>query len=373
MNRKVLSTQTSCIRSFAEWAAGIDDCIGLTLGEPDFDTPKEIREAAKHALDCSFTHYPPGAGVFSLRDKLSKFEYTNKGLEYTPQEIIITNGATEAVASVLKAILNPGDEVIIFTPAFGLYRALTELYGGRCVAIDTADHDFDISGDKLRAAISDKTKCIVLNYPNNPTGATMSRSTADMLYEIVKDKNIFILCDEVYDTLVYDENHVSFATYAELREKLIIVQSFSKPYAMTGWRIGYIMADLPIVNEIFKCHQYTVSGVSHFSQIACLKALESDVDYMRDSYKERSEFVYKRLVEMGFEVMKPRGTFYIFPSTRKFSNSSMEFCHDLALKEKVVIIPAECFENQGYARISCCYNQRILDEAMNRIERFVRG
>lgn len=373
MNQQVLRIEKSGIRKFGEWAAQTEGCMYLTLGEPDFDTPEVIKEAAKKGLDLDMTHYPPGAGIASLRKKISAFEEQQSGLQYSPDEIIVTDGATEAIASILVAILNPGDEVIVPIPAFGLYRALIEMHGGKCVTIDTAETDFQLTKQQLESAISSKTKCLVLNSPNNPTGAAFSDKTLELVYQIVKDKDIFILCDEVYNRILYTDQYSSFSKYEDIRHKIIIAQSFSKPYSMTGWRVGYILADQPVAEEIFKVHQYTVSGISHFSQLACIEALDYDISEMTATYLKRMEYVYGRLIEMGMDVNRPQGAFYIFPSIKKYGMDSLTFCQRLVLEQKVAITPGICFDADDYVRISYCYSDENLKKALDAVERFIKS
>ncbi|MBN7774347.1 pyridoxal phosphate-dependent aminotransferase [Clostridium aminobutyricum] len=373
MNQQVLRIEKSGIRKFGEWASQTEGCMYLTLGEPDFDTPEVIKEAAKKGLDLDMTHYPPGAGIASLREKISDFEEAHCGLKYSPQEIIVTDGATEAIASILVAVMNPGDEVIVPIPAFGLYRALIEMHGGKCVTIDTAETNFQMTKEQLEAALSPKTKCLVLNSPNNPTGAAFSDETLDMIYQVVKDKDLFILCDDVYNRILYTENYSSFSKYQDIREKIIIAQSFSKPYSMTGWRVGYIMADMPVAEEIFKVHQYTVSGISHFSQLACIEALDYDISEMTATYLKRMEYVYGRLVAMGMDVNRPQGAFYIFPSIKKYGMDSLTFCQRLVLEQKVALTPGSCFDADDYVRISYCYSDEDLKKALDALEQFINS
>jgi aminotransferase len=372
MNNKVLRIEKSGIRKFGEWAAQTEGCMYLTLGEPDFETPDVIKEAAKRGLDLDMTHYPAGNGVLALRKKISAFEESSSGLKYAPDEIIVTDGATEAIASILVAMLNPGDEVIVPVPAFGLYRALIEMHGGKCVTINTTEAGFQITKDQLEEALSVNTKCLLLNSPNNPTGATLSEETLDMIYQVVKDRNLFILCDEVYNRILYTDNYSSFSKYQDIREKIIIAQSFSKPYSMTGWRVGYIMADKAVAEEIFKVHQYTVSGISHFSQHACIEALDYDISDMTATYLKRMEYVYSRLLKMGMEVSRPQGAFYLFPSIKKYGLDSLTFCQKLVLTEKVALTPGICFDADDYVRISYCYSDEDLKRALDALERFIK-
>ncbi len=266
----------SGIRQFTYLVRDTPGACALTIGEPDLNTPDVIKEAAKAALDANDTHYPPGNGYPYALEAISKFEAEAHGLHYAPSEIILTVGATEALFASFSTILNPGDEVIIPTPAFGLYEALVQLQGGVPVSLPTEHNHFQIVPEELKAAITDRTKAIILTSPNNPTGCVYTKETLDAVHAILRDKPIFVLCDDVYRTLTYCEDYHSFAEYQDMRDRIIVVQSFSKPYAMTGWRLGYCMADAKLMDRIQVFHQYCVTSVPSFVQRACVTALETD-------------------------------------------------------------------------------------------------
>ena len=295
LNSAVTEVELSGIRQFTYLVRDTPGACALTIGEPDLDTPEHIRAQAKAALDAGDTHYPPGNGYPYLLEAISRFEAQAHGLHYAPQEIIATVGATEALFVSFSTILNPGDEVIIPTPAFGLYDALVRLRGGVPVALPTEDNHFQIDPAALQAAITPKTKAIILNSPNNPTGCVYTKETLDGVHEVLRDKPIFVLCDDVYRAMVYGTEFHSFAEYQDMWDRIIVIQSFSKPYAMTGWRLGYCMADAPILDRIQVFHQYAVTSIPSFVQKACVTALETPTDDVCALFQKRRDYVYRRL------------------------------------------------------------------------------
>ena len=325
MNAALLGCQPSGIRRFTALAKAEPGCLFLTIGEPDFSTPEPIKEATKTALDQNLTHYPPGAGELYLRERISRFEQEQNGVSYSPEEILVVDGATEGLYLALRGILNPGDEVIVPTPAFGLYEPLVALSSGVYVPMDTCADHFQITPQNLAQHITAKSKAILLNSPNNPTGAVYTPESLDAVYQAAKEKNLFVLCDDVYAQLVY-EPYQSFSRYQDIREKIILIQSFSKPYAMTGWRMGYLCADRPVIEQLAKLHSYTVVSAVSFLQKGCAAALDYDPSPMVETYRRRRDYVYGRLVEMGIEVQKPQGAFYLFPSIQKYGMDSETFC-----------------------------------------------
>jgi len=283
----------------------------------------------------------------------------------------MTVGATEALFAAFSTILNPGDEVIIPTPAFLLYEALVQLRQGVTVHLPTEHNGYQINPEELKAAITDKTKAIVLTSPNNPTGCIYTKEALDAIHEILKDKPIFVLCDDVYRSLVYSGEYHSFAEYQDMRDRIIVINSFSKPYAMTGWRLGYCMADAPIMDRIQVFHQYSVTSVPAFVQKACVKALETDVSPVREIFRKRRDYVYKRLVDMGLEVQEPEGAFYMFINIKKYGMDSNTFCTRMLKEGLVGLIPGVHFGTEGYMRLSYCYSDEDLKEGLDRIEKFI--
>jgi aminotransferase len=373
LNEAVTRVQLSGIRQFTYMVRDTPGACALTLGEPDLNTPDRIKEAAKAALDANDTHYPPGNGFPYLLEAVSKFEAERHGLHYAPQEIIMTVGATEALFAAFSTILNAGDEVIIPTPAFGLYEALVQLRQGVAVPLPTEKNRFQIDPAALEAAITPRTKAIVLTSPNNPTGCMYSKENLDAIHGILKDKPIFVLCDDVYRQLVYSGEYHSFAEYTDMRDRIIVIQSFSKPYAMTGWRLGYCMADGPIMDRIQVFHQYAVTSIPAFVQKACVEALATDTADVTEIFRKRRDYVYKRLVDMGLEVQEPEGAFYMFISIEKFGMDSVTFCTRMLKEGLVGLIPGVHFGTEGYMRLSYCYSDEDLKEGLDRIEKFIRS
>ena len=372
LNQAVLNVQLSGIRRFTFLVRDTPGACALTIGEPDQNTPVPVKDAAKAALDANDTHYPPGNGYPYMLEDISEFEKQAHGLHYSPEEIILTIGATEGLFIALSTVLNPGDEVIIPTPAFSLYESITQLCRGVPVALPTEDHHFQIAPEALRVAITPRTKAIVLTSPNNPTGCIYTRETLDAVHEILRDKPIFVLCDDVYRTLIYTDDYHSFAEYTDMRDRIIVIQSFSKPYAMTGWRLGYCLADAPIRDRMQIFHQYSVVSAPAFVQPACAAALKFDTAPMVELFRKRRDYVYRRLTAMGLEVQEPEGAFYMFIKIRKYGMDSLAFCEKLLKEGLVGVIPGVYFGTEGYMRLSYCYSDEDLKEGLDRIERFLR-
>ena len=373
LNNAVTQVEISGIRQFSYLVRDTPGACALTIGEPDLNTPDAVKEAAKAALDDNDTHYPPGNGYTYLLEAISRFEETAHGLVYAPEEIVTTVGATEALSIALSAILNPGDEVIIPTPAFGLYEALVRLRGGVPVFLPTEDSRFQIVPEALAAAITPRTKAIVLTSPNNPTGCVYTRETLEGIHRILRDKPIFVLCDDVYRALCYTEDYHSFAEYADMRDRSIVVQSFSKPYAMTGWRLGYCMADAPVMSRIQVLHQYGVTSIPSFVQRACVTALGLPTDGVAEIFRKRRDYVYRRLRGMGLTVEEPQGAFYMFIDIRAFGMDSVTFCTRMLKENLVGLIPGIYFGTEGFMRLSYCYSDEDLKKGLDRVERFIKS
>ncbi|HPE15546.1 MAG TPA: aminotransferase class I/II-fold pyridoxal phosphate-dependent enzyme [Oscillospiraceae bacterium] len=372
MNPALFPIEKSTIREFTRLARETPGCIFLTIGEPDFPTSDPVKDAAKAALDADKTHYPEGNGEPYLRRAIADFEAAHHVLRYSPDEVIVTVGATEAIFTALFGILEPGDEVIVPMPAFPLYEAVIRLCRGVCVPLDTAPDGFQITEERLAAALSPRTKAIFVNSPNNPTGCILSEASLRTVRDAVLERNIFLLSDEVYRDLLYTDDYPTLSGRKELREKLIVIQSFSKPYAMTGWRVGYLLADEPVKAQLEKVHQYAVVSVNSFIQDACVTALGTSTDAMRETYRARRDYVYGRLCAMGLEVQKPEGAFYIFPSVARFGLSSADFCARMIREGLLAAVPGSCFGTEGFIRLSYCYGDETLHEGMDRLERFIR-
>ncbi len=371
LNPNVLSIKKSGIREFTALAKQTEGAIFLTIGEPDFDTPQEIRNASKDALDRGVTHYPENNGDGYIRKAISGFEQKKHGLCYSPDEVVLTIGATEALFATLFTIICKGDEIVVPVPAFGLYEQIINMVGGKYVPLDTTGDNFDITENNLKSVLTDRTKAIILTSPGNPTGCIYSKQTLETIRDIIKDKDIFVICDEVYRDLIFVEQFVSFSSFSDMRKKIIVVNSFSKPYAMTGFRAGYLMADYAIKSEIEKVHQYTVVSAVSFVQNACEKALSYDISEMVSVYRRRRDYVLKRLSDMGLQYVEPKGAFYVFPSIKKYSENSFDFCVDMVKKAKLALIPGSCFGAEGFVRISYCYNDEILKQGLDRLEGYL--
>ena len=372
MNDAVMNVQLSGIRRFTYLVRATPGACALTIGEPDQNTPDSIKEAAKAALDADDTHYPPGNGYPYLLEAISKFEAEQHGLHYAPDEIMVTVGATQDISTALHTLLNPGDEVIIPTPAFGLYEALVRLCRAVPVFLPTEGSGFQIDAGALASVLTPRTKAIVLTSPNNPTGCVYNRETLGAVHALLKDRPVFVICDDVYRTLTYTEDYHSFAEYTDMRDRIVVVQSFSKPYAMTGWRVGYVMADAAVKGRMEVVHQYAVTSVPAFIQPACLKALETDTTPMVETFRRRRDYVFKRLMDMGLPVQEPQGAFYVFVDLRKFGMDSVTFCERMLKESLVGIIPGVYFGTEGFARLSYCYSDADLKEGLDRMERFIK-
>ena len=372
LNSAVLGEELSGIRRFTFLVRDTPGACALTIGEPDQNTPDAIKEAAKAALDANDTHYPPGNGYPYMLEAISRFEEREHGLHYSPDEIILTIGATESLHIALATILNPGDEVIIPTPAFSLYESITRLCRGVPVGLPTEENRFQIDPAQLEAAITNKTKAIILTSPNNPTGCIYTKETLDAIHELLQDKPVFVLCDDVYRTLVYTEHYHSFSEYQDMRDRIIVINSFSKPYAMTGWRLGWCLADAPIRDRMQIFHQYMVVSAPAFVQPALVAALDSDTSGMVEIFRKRRDYVYQRLTAMGLEVQEPEGAFYMFINIKPYGMDSLTFCEKMLKEGLVGLIPGCYFGTEGYMRLSYCYSDEDLKEGLDRVERFIK-
>lgn len=371
LKKQLHQIPASIIRIFNEEASAIPNCISLTLGEPQFDTPIVIKEAMKQALDVNHTHYASTMGDLDLRRKIADYEWRTHQLLYDTDEIMISIGASEALSTALATIIQEGDEIIVPTPSYPQYEAIIQMERGIFVPLNTQDHDFQITDEELKRCISDKTKAIILNTPNNPSGSIYNEASLALIYEWIRDKKIFVLCDEVYEQLIY-EPFVSFMKYQANRQQLIAVKSFSKPYAMTGWRLGYLMADREILAEMVKVHQYRVSCVPTFVQKAGIVALDVDITDSLETYRKHRDYAYERLIKMGLNVNLPSGAFYLFPKIEEFGLDSYRFCQCLMHEVKVACVPGSCFHAEGYLRISTCVSMKQLAEGLNRLESFIQ-
>jgi len=373
LNSALSNIKKSGIREFTRKAKEVEGCMFLTLGEPDFNTPEPVKARAKEDLDNNITHYPENNGQLFLRKAISDFERGRNGLDYSPDEIILTIGATEALFISLFGVLDPGDEVIVPTPAYTLYEQVIKLCRGTYVPLETGDSGFQIMREQLEAAITDRTKAIILTSPNNPTGCIYTKETLDMVAEVLADRKIFVICDDVYSQLVYTPDYRSFSSYRQFRDRMLVIQSFAKPYAMTGWRVGYLMADLPVKQKLETIHQYMVVSAASFVQNACVEALAYDPSPMIEVYRKRRDYVYSRITAMGLPVTKPEGAFYIFPDISGFGMDSTAFATRLLYEGRLAVTPGASFGADNFVRISYSYSDEELKEGMGRLERFVNS
>lgn len=374
LNKEVLDIQISGIRHFNNLANEMDDCIKFTLGEPDFSSHLHIKSAVRKALQNNMTHYSANAGLYELRKAICDDVYLRYGVSYDEDEVCVCVGASEALTSTLKTILNPGDEVIVFEPAYPAYQPLIRMNYATYVGINTCEDNFQINEETLRAHITKNTKAIILTSPNNPTGTIYNEASLEIIYNVVKDLNIFVVCDNIYDEITYGEFD-SFLKYKDQREKIILIQSFSKAYAMAGYRLGYVCADTTIAAHIIKTHSYYVSGATTFVQYAGISALKTSNKRMVSEYKKRRDYALTKFEEMGLEVNVPDGAFYFFIDISKFNKNSYDFALDLLQRFKVCVIPGRCFgqDCDNYIRLSYACSMKQLQEGLARIHAYLEN
>lgn len=367
----------SGIRRFFDLLADMGDVTALTVGQPDFVTPWHIREAAINSLERGQTYYTSNSGLKELREEISKYMQRRFDLEYAPEETLVTVGGSEAIDVAMRALVNEGDEVIIPMPSFVCYEPIAKMAGAKTVIINTKEENgFKLTAKELEDAITSKTKLLVLPYPNNPTGAILTKEELESLAAVLRDKNIAILSDEIYAELTFDCRHVSIASIDGMRERTIIASGFSKAYAMTGWRLGYLCGPKAWISQMTKLHQYAIMcapTVSQFAAVEALKNGDEDIADMRAEYNRRRIFIYEGLKSIGLPVLMPEGAFYIYPYIGGFGLTSEEFCQRLLMEEKCAIVPGTAFGEcgEGFARISYAYSVKHIEEALEKIKRFV--
>ena len=375
---KVLGIKPSGIRKFFDIVSEMKDAISLGVGEPDFDTPWHIRDEGIYAFERGKTFYTSNAGLKDLRIEIANYLKRSQGLVYNPDnEIIVTVGGSEAIDIGLRAIINPEDEVIIPQPSYVSYEPCAVLAGAKPVIINLkAENDFRLTAEELIGAITDKTKILILPFPNNPTGAIMEREDLEKIAKVVIEKDILVMSDEIYAELTYKDKHVSIASFAGMRERTILINGFSKSYAMTGWRLGYACAPEALISRMNKIHQFAIMCAPTISQYAAVEALkngDADVKEMRDAYNQRRRFLMNAFKKMGLECFEPFGAFYVFPCIKEFGMSSEEFATRFLQEEKVAVVPGTAFGDcgEGYLRISYAYSLENLKIAIERLEKFV--
>lgn len=376
---KARTIKPSGIRKFFDIVHTMDDAISLGVGEPDFQTPWQIRRAGIASLQQGKTFYTSNWGLADLRKEIAKYVWENYHLDYDyHKEIIVTVGGSEAIDNALRSFVSEGDEVLIPEPSFVCYTPLTILAGGTPVALKTRMEDgFKLTAKTLKAAITPRTKVLIMPFPNNPTGAIMNREDLEEIADVLRGTNIIVISDEIYCELTYGgKKHVCFAELPGMRERTIVINGFSKSYAMTGWRLGWVMAPKEMIAPLVKIHQFGIMSaptVSQFAGVEAMRTGQDDIAYMRDQYDMRRRFVYTRLQEIGMPCFEPEGAFYIFPSIQKYMEDDEEFCDQLLRAKKVAVVPGSAFgeSGRGHIRISYSYSMLHLETAMERIEEFV--
>ena len=379
LSENVQEIKPSGIRKFFDLLGDRKDVISLTVGEPDFMTPYHIREAGIESLEKGRTFYTSNNGILELRREICNYLNRRFGLAYDPKsEVIVTVGGSEAIDLTVRALIEPGDEAIIPVPSFVCYGPIVELAHGKPVFIETKEEDnFKLRPEALRAAITPKTKLLILPYPNNPTGAVMTKDELEEIAQILEGTNIMVLSDEIYGELTYGRRHTAFATVGNMWERTITVSGFSKAYAMTGWRLGYLCAPKELVTQMHKIHQYAIMCAPTTSQLAAIEALkhgDPDIEMMANEYNRRRKYILDGLRKMGIDTFEAEGAFYVFPRIGKFGLSSDDFCQKLLDEKGVAIVPGNAFGDcgEGYARISYAYSVEHITEALKRMNEFIK-
>lgn len=378
LSKTIKTIEPSGIRKFFDIVSEMDDAISLGVGEPDFDTPWHIRDEGIYSLEKGRTFYTSNSGLKELKIEISKFLDRKYGLNYDyNKELLVTVGGSEAIDIAMRAMLDPGDEVLIPQPSYVSYLPCCVLANGIPVIIELkAENEFRLTAEELEAAITPKTKLLVLPFPNNPTGAIMERKDLEAVAEIVKKYDLFVLSDEIYSELTYLDNHVSIASLPGMWERTIVINGFSKSHAMTGWRLGYACGPEEIIRQMLKIHQFAIMCAPTTSQYAAVDALrngDEDVARMREEYNGRRRYLLQRFKEMGLDCFEPYGAFYVFPSIKEFGMTSDEFANALLQSQKVAVVPGTAFgaSGEGFVRISYAYSLDDLKLALERVERFI--
>ncbi len=378
LSNKIKKIEPSGIRKFFDIVSEMKDAISLGVGEPDFDTPWHIREEGIYSLEHGRTFYTSNAGLKELRSEITKYLERRFGLRYDPlHEVLITVGGSEAIDGALRAMIDPGDEVIVPQPCFVSYEPCVVLAGGVPVVIELKEKDeFKLTKQQLLDAITEKTKILVMPFPNNPTGAVMTKEDLQDIVDVVLEKDLYVISDEIYSELTYCGNHVSIASFPGMLERTIVINGFSKSYAMTGWRLGYACGPRVILEQMLKIHQFAIMCAPTTSQYAAVEALrngDDDVEKMREAYNQRRNYLMRSFKEMGMQCFEPFGAFYAFPSIKEFGMTSEEFADKLLHEEKVAVVPGTAFgaSGEGFLRISYAYSIEDLKEALARLQAFL--
>lgn len=376
---KVVEIKPSGIRKFFDIVSEMKDAISLGVGEPDFDTPWHIRDEGIYSLERGKTHYTSNAGLMELREEICRYLNRRQGLSYDPvKEVLVTVGGSEAIDIGLRAMCNPGDEVLIPQPSYVSYEPCAVLAGAKPVIINLkAENEFRLTAQELEDAITEKTKILILPFPNNPTGAIMEKKDLEAIAEVIIKHDIFVMSDEIYSELTYKDKHVSIAELPGMQERTILINGFSKAYAMTGWRLGYACGSREIIQQMTKIHQFAIMCAPTTSQCAAVEALKNgdgDVEQMRTAYNQRRRYLMNAFREMGLECFEPYGAFYVFPCIKEFGLTSDEFAERLLKEEKLAVVPGTAFGDcgEGFLRISYAYSLERLKEALSRMDRFIQ-
>ncbi len=380
LSKKIVDIEPSGIRKFFDVVSEMPGAISLGVGEPDFDTPYVVREEGIYALEQGKTYYTANAGLKELREEISHYLKRKYSLDYDPdKEIVVTVGGSEGIDLALRSMINPGDEVLIPQPCFVSYAPCAIMADATPVYINLkAENEFKLTKEELIASITDKTKILILAYPSNPTGAIMTKEELEELVPIIIEHDLYVISDEIYSELTYDNKHCSIASLPGMKERTIVINGFSKSFAMTGWRLGYACGPKNIMEQILKLHQFAIMCAPTNSQFAAVEALrhcDDDVDKMVEAYNQRRRFLIHALKEMGIECFEPYGAFYIFPSIKKFGMSSEEFANRLLKEQKLAVIPGTAFGacGEGFVRISYAYSIENLKVGLDRIKKFIES
>lgn len=380
LNKDVVEIKPSGIRKYFSIAEEMDNVISLGVGEPDFKTPWHIRKTGIDVLERGTTRYTANAGLIQLREEISSYYKRKYNIDYNPKdEILVTVGGSEGIDMCIRALVSPGDEVLVVEPSFVCYKPIVETCGGVAVPVVTKNEDsFKLTASELESAITDKTKLLILPYPNNPTGAVMRRDDLEKIAEIIIKHDILVLSDEIYSALTFgNEKHVSVASLEGMKERTVVINGFSKTYSMTGWRLGYALGPAPIIKQMTKLHQFAIMSAPTNSQYAAIEALrngDQDIEKMLADYDMRRKFTVSEFRKIGLDCFEPEGAFYVFPCIKSTGLSSDEFCEKLIMTKRVAVVPGNAFGDcgEGFIRVSYCYSIDNIREAVKRIGEFVK-
>lgn len=377
LSDKIVNIAPSGIRKFFDIVSEMPEAISLGVGEPDFDTPWKIREEGIYSLERGRTFYTSNSGLVELRQAICDYSRRKYNLDYNEKECLVTIGGSEAIDIAFRAILNPGDEVIVVQPCFVSYAPCVILAGGTPVYLNlSVENEFKLTVEELEMVVTDKTKAIIMAYPNNPTGAIMTKEELEPIADFIKEKDLVVLSDEIYSELTYGCDHTSIASFPGMKERSIVINGFSKAFAMTGWRLGYALGPEEVMEQMTKIHQFAIMAAPTTSQYAAIQAMtdcDKEVEEMKESYNQRRRYLIKAFERMGLECFEAKGAFYMFPSIKEFGLTSEEFATKLLEEEELAVVPGSAFGEcgEGFIRISYAYSINELKEALSRIERFI--